>query len=357
MSIAAKDSTVESHKTVAETDDTTPTVTAGQKVADYDIGDTVPYELTFKLPSNYAEYENYPVTFSDDMCKGLSWNGSATIYYGAADTTGTAIAFSSVASTKYTDGLKWSYTTGDLRTTALVAGDVITVKYNAILNSDAEINNAGNDNTYHVTFYSDPNVSTTPGSGDTETPPPPTDDTPDDTTVVFTYELVFNKVDDQATPQALKGADFKLEKNVGGTWTEVTALHTGTGAINPTKSAVDANTTTFTFSGLDAGSYKLTEIQTPTGFNPITPIEFTVVSTKNGTGTTVTGLSGTGLTLTETFDASDAKLTATIQNKSGIILPGTGGIGTTIFYVVGVLFIAGGAVLLISKKRMNIKEK
>lgn len=355
VTVAAKDATVESAKTVTETDDTTPTTTAGQEVADYDIGDAVPYELTFTLPSNYADYVNYPITFTDDMCAGLTYNNDAKIYYGASDTTGADITFTSGGTSSYS-GTLWTSSAVDLKshTPALSAGDVIKVKYTATLNSNAAVNNVGNPNKYHVTFYSDPNVSTTPGSGDTTTPTPPTNDTPDDTTVVFTYELVFNKVDDQTTPQALTGADFKLEKNVGGTWTDVTALHSGAGAINPTKTGTSSGST-FTFHGLDAGSYKLTEITTPNGYNTIDPIEFTVAATKSDTA--VTGLSSTGLTMTPTFDASDAKLVATIQNNKGVTLPSTGGMGTTVFYIVGGLLVAGALVLLIVKKRMNIKEK
>lgn len=353
VSVTAKDESVVSTKTVTETDDATPTVTIGQKFADYDIGDSIPYTLTFKLPSKYADYVNYPVTFTDDMCAGLTWDGSATIHYGASDTTGTTISFTSNGTSSYTGGTKWTYTSGDLKATSLVAGDVITITYNATLNTNAAVNNAGNPNKYHVTFYSDPNISTTPTGGETPPPTPPTNDTPDDTTVVFTYELVFNKVDGGNSNAPLTGADFKLEKSVGGTWTDVTALHSGTGAVNPTKTGTTSNST-FTFHGLDSGSYKLTEITTPNGYNTISPIEFTVTRTNDTT--VITGLSSTGLTMTPTFNDSNAKLTANIENNQGVILPGTGGIGTTPFYVIGALFICGGITLLIVKKRMKINE-
>ena len=361
VEVTAKDGTVESHKTVTETDDTTPTTTPDQKVADYDIGDAVPYKLTFKLPSNYAEYVNYPITFTDDMCAGLTWDGNATIYYGSSDTTGTDIQFTTTTGSSYYGGQKWTFTTPDLKTeSGLTAGSVVTVIYNATLDSDAAINNDGNENKYHVTFYSNPNVSTTPGPNDTTTPPPPTNDTPDDTTVVFTYELVFNKVDENKG--ALAGANFKLEKNVGGTWTDVTALHTGEGAINPTLTdkttgadVTPGTTTSFSFKGLDAGSYKLTETATPNTYNSIDPITFEVVATKSSVA--VTGLSSTSLTMTSKFDDDDAKLSADIENKKGSVLPSTGGIGTTIFYVVGGSLVGLAVVLLITKRRMNAKEK
>ena len=61
--------------------------------------------------------------------------------------------------------------------------------------------------------------------------------------------------------------------------------------------------------------------------------------------------------MTPKFDSADAKLTATIQNNKGTILPSTGGIGTTIFYVVGGTLVAGAVVLLITKKRMSINDQ
>ena len=354
---SAKDSTVESHKTVTETDDTAPTTTPGQKFADYDIGDEIPYELTFTLPSNFTDYVNYPITFTDDMCAGLSWDGVAEIYYGDNEDIG-SVTFSSTNSTKYAGGKTWTLTTDDLRKASygLENGETIKVVYNATLNDKAAINNKGNENTYNVKFYSDPNNSTTPTpptNPDEPTPPgPPTGETPKDTTVVFTYELVFNKTDGK---DPLKGADFELEKKIGGTWTKVTAIHTGTGAKNPTKSAVTADTTQFTFSGLDAGEYRLTETKVPTGYNSIDPIEFTV--TRTAEGNMVTNLASTGLEMTPTFNATDAKLEAEIINSEGIELPGTGGIGTTIFYIVGSLMVGGALVLFVVRKRMNIKEQ
>ena len=356
VEVTAKDGVVESHKTVTETDDSTPTTTPGQKVADYDIGDSVPYELTFKLPSNFTDYVNYPITFTDDMCAGLSWDGAAKIYYGASDTAGKDISFTQATGTSFTGGQKWTFTTGDLRATGLNlgAGDVIKVTYNATLNSNAAFNDKGNQNKYHVSFYNNPNKSTTPPDGTPPTDTPPTGDTPDDTTVVFTYELVFNKVDEKN--EALNGANFKLEKKVGSTWLDVTAIHTEEGAINPTKTGDDYGSV-FSFKGLDAGVYRLTETKKPTGYNQINPIEFTVVADRNTGNTTVEGLRSDGLAMTPTFNASNAKLEANIVNQKGITLPGTGGIGTALFYTAGTLLIAGGATLLITKKRMNVKEK
>ena len=132
---------------------------------------------------------------------------------------------------------------------------------------------------------------------------------------------------------------------------------------------VDANGH-LTFSGLGAGTYTLEEIVTPDGFNPIDPITITVVFDDKGeeTGTTpifyinenveMMTIQNPDTTVGGTIDVPDPDTLNMIENvinKSGIELPSTGGIGTTIFYVLGGILLAGAAVLLITKKRMNVE--
>ena len=127
--------------------------------------------------------------------------------------------------------------------------------------------------------------------------------------------------------------------------------------------AVVKNTegTTFTFKGLDDGDYILTETKTPATYNTIEPITFTVTAdhkiTWNSEARTdiLTGLTGSTADgkVTFTANANKSELTTNVVNQSGATLPGTGGIGTTIFYVIGGLLMAAAAVLLITKKRMN----
>ena len=106
------------------------------------------------------------------------------------------------------------------------------------------------------------------------------------------------------------------------------------------------------FAGLGTGTYTLTETVTPEGYNTISPIEIVI-------------------TADPTYDAPNWTITRdghelsnptgiyefTVENNKGVTLPGTGGIGTTIFYIVGGLMVSGAFVLLIVKKRMSIKEK
>ena len=367
ITITAKKGTVESEKHVDDQNDSDADDHSELKdSADYDIGDSIPYTLTMTLPEDYANYKQYYVSFVDDMSSGLIYNNDAKIYYGTKDTTGEKITFTSGGTSAYTGGTVWSATIQNLKADnataeqkALSAGSVITIKYTATLNSNAVIGSAGNPNKYKVDFSSNPNQV----AGGT----PETNDTPWDTNIVFTYKTVFNKVDGKNNP--LTGADFKLEKQVGDNWVDVTALHDGN--VNPTKSvgentvtpviAADGSVTTpgtatqFTFAGLDAGKYRLTETVTPAGYNTIDPITFTITATHDLVSDTpaLTELSGTdGHEFTLTAEKKDGSLTAEIVNKQGAILPSTGGMGTTILYVIGgILVIGGGAAIFIKRKK------
>ena len=104
-----------------------------------------------------------------------------------------------------------------------------------------------------------------------------------------------------------------------------------------------------TFSGLGAGKYTISEIVVPDGYNGIKDINFTVTWTEEN-GFKVTDCDQIAIEVTE-----DGKtiLSTTIVNQSGTELPSTGGIGTTIFYVVGGILVVGAVVLLVVKKRMS----
>lgn len=105
---------------------------------------------------------------------------------------------------------------------------------------------------------------------------------------------------------------------------------------------------------LDDGVYRLTETKTPAGYNIIEPIEFTI--TADHTNGSLTSLSGNTTELTFTSAAAKDSLSADVINQSGATLPSTGGMGTTIFYVLGGILAVTAIVLLVTKKRMNSAE-
>ena len=157
-----------------------------------------------------------------------------------------------------------------------------------------------------------------------------------------------NKVDQDNNP--LEGAQFTLTKK----------LKDGTDVVVP----MDVNTTLtqFTWSGLDDGDYTLTETVTPAHYNTISPITFTVtadhkidwdsISTRDNVLTSLSGEKKVG-EITFNVDKKAGTLTTDVVNNIGTTLPGTGGIGTTIFYVIGGGLMVAAAILLITKKRME----
>ena len=346
LTIDPKSGTTESDKNIAES---TPTNTG-----DYDIGSVIPYSLTLTLPENYADFKDYYAKFVDDMSGGLTLNtDSVKIHYGATDTEGTPITLSAVSGTSYADpaGQKYEYVITDLKQVEaaanLGAGDTVTITYTATLNSNAVVGEAGNPNKFHVVYSNNPNET---GSGNTN-------ETPDDTNIVFTFETIFNKKDGDGN--ALTGADFKLEKKVGDSWVDVTTLNTENGS-SPAKTGSTTTTSgEFTFSGLGQGDYKLTETVTPTGYNTITPIEFTITAEYEivqgaGSITSLTGTDGNEFTMTPDPDAGT--LSADIVNESGTTLPSTGGMGTTILYIAGAIMVLLAGVYLISKRRASRED-
>ena len=322
-------------KTVVGKNDSTGETQPTEVAADYDVGDSISYTLTGTLPSNYADYATYKYIFHDAMSAGLTFDPTSVV----VKVDGTTItAGYTVATSGLTDGCTFEVQFADLKQIAsITAASKITVEYSATLNSGAVLGSAGNPNTVVLEYSNNPNVG---GSGSTGK-------TPVDTNTVFTYQIVINKVDKNNA--ALPGAAFTLEKYAAATtsWAPITAVTNTEG-------------TTFTFSRLDAGRYRLTETTTPAGYNTVDPIYFTVTAVTTDTALTSltavqTDAAGTALTsgaiATFATELTAGSVSTNITNNTGATLPSTGGIGTTVFYVAGGLVMISAVVLLISKKR------
>jgi len=332
--------------------DATPTLSGLQDSADYDIGDSIPYTITATIGDGINNFDSYSFEFHDEMSAGLSMDDDVAwkIEIGDKDVTGN-FTITNTGNT-YT----WAVTDKDLKTYTyteegvektgtLTAGDTVVLTYNAILNKNAVVGSTGNPNEVWLKFDNNPNSS---GQGN------PAGETPKDKNIVFTYKTVFNKVNENNQP--LVGADFKLEKKVNGGWVDVTNL--GAGENKPSKTG-DSTGSTFTFSGLDDGDYKLTEVTTPEGYNTISPIEFKISATHDliSDNPTLTALTGTdGDEFTMTANIPSGSLTAAIQNEKGSNLPATGGIGTTLFILGGGCAAGIAGIYLISKKKTREEE-
>ena len=108
------------------------------------------------------------------------------------------------------------------------------------------------------------------------------------------------------------------------------------------------------FTGLNAGTYTLSETKTPSGYNTMSDITFKISAGQTGS----TNVEGGYITWSSDkdeikLDTANGVFDTTIENLPGTVLPSTGGMGTTIFYVLGTILVLGAGVLLVSKKRMS----
>lgn len=328
-------------------DSTEDAMTDWQDSADYDIGDSVPFQLTATLANNVSSYTTYKVEFHDTQSKGLTYNNDAKVCIDGKETNGFT-----VSATVNADGTTTlTVSCDDVKALGAGNSSVITVEYTATLNENAVLGSAGNPNEVYLEYSNNPNKSE---SGNNET-----GNTPKDVVIVFTYKTIINKVtknpdydpkvDDSKEYIPLTGAEFTLEKYNKETdkWEAITVVNNDAG-------------TTFTFSGLDDGKYRLTETKTPAGYNSIEPIEFTVTAEHDvlSDNPALTSLSGNATTgeLTFTSNTTEGSLSADVVNKAGSTLPETGGMGTTIFYVIGAILVIGAGVVLITRKRMSASK-
>ena len=175
--------------------------------------------------------------------------------------------------------------------------------------------------------------------------------------------MVVEKTDENAAP--LAGAEFQLQKYNAGT----AAWDVLDEAVISADEGVDS---VFTFSGLDDGIYRLKETVTPAGYNTIEDIEFTITAAHDteSVDPKLTALNVTGAkyideegqelvdlgTVTFTPDLTAGSLTTVVENVGGTQLPETGGIGTTIFHVLGGLLVAGAVIILVMRFRRTREE-
>lgn len=315
--------------------------TGWQDSADYDIGDTIPYQLTATL-GNVSNFDTYYVEFVDTMTH-LSYDSITSVKVG--DKT---LSAGDYTSNWDSANKKLTVSIGNVKAFGATNGSTITVEYTARLDSDAVIGSTGNPNEAYLIFSNNPN-----GSGYGKTAP--------DKNIVFTYKVIANKVDEHDKP--LPGAAFALYKKlpaVPNPGDGTSYIMEGNDAYAPVKElnvgangeVEDKELTNFEWTGIDDGDYMIKEIITPAGYNSIEPIKFKVEANHETLSDDPQLLELKGGD-DFTGEVSTGALTANIQNRMGSTLPGTGGIGTTIFYVVGGGLMVAAAILLITKKRME----
>lgn len=325
--------------------------------ADHAINEKFQFQLTATLPDStnraYDYYDKYSVIFHDTLSDGIT--------YDKDDELDSVVIKSNGNTYNITDSSKYTIDTTDLESQNsfvvnidvkacakdagfdLNDGATITVTYTAHLNDKAYVNTAGgstsNINKVYLTYSNNPKDESSIGK------------TPESTPVyVYTYQLNNTKHQDTEKGPALEGACFRLYSDEACTDQSEVQLYQKDGFYYPIKDVLgkeavemkSAANGTFNVKGLDAGTYYLKEITPPDGYSACKVIPVTIKADHSRN---------------DQVNLEGSNLTNDIVNikAGGITLPSTGGIGTTLFYVIGGGLMAVAAVLLVTKKRMNSK--
>ena len=322
----------------------------GKDATDAKIGDTLTFTLTSTIPDMSA-YDTYTFNFKDTLSKGLTFGQVKSVK--VENVTLTENTDYTVTTPTASNNNTLTVAMKDFKTKQQAnAGKKITVTYTATLNENAVVGGAGNVNSAKIQYSNNPSTNGTGESGPSKVR-------------VFTYGFTVDKyTGDQYTDAAtrLAGAEFTLAHKDGSaiSFVQVSAGSATANAVYRVAKAGETGTTTITtpangkvvFEGLENGEYTLTETKAPAGYNKLaSAIGVKVDGQNNGTDTT-------NATVTITYNndnGNDYNQTASngvipVQNKSGAILPGTGGMGTIAFTVIGVLVIALGVAWTLKRK-------
>lgn len=323
------------------------------------IGDQVEFELTAKVP-DMANFDTYTFTISDTLSKGLTFDkDSVEVKIGNTTlTVGTDCTLTPPTDPKTDNTFKIEFTKEQLGQNVVHGtGATIVVTYKATLNSNA-LTTDKETNTAKLEYSNNPSSSEDKG----------TVTTPDVPVYIYDFDIDIDKYDDTDNKagqtadksKKLENAEFILYKEVTEKNGPVKYYYQNDDDTKEVKWTTNRDQATpqttnaqgeASFKGIAAGSYFLEETKAPDGYNKLkAPKAVTITAEYDDNGK-----------LTKSSATSTSKhqyiQTVEVPNKAGAVLPSTGGIGTTIFYVLGSILALGAAVLLIVKKRMNGQDR
>ena len=342
VNVEAKDEVPELDKIIIEADD------GNDKGTSVDVGDSVKFQLNSKVPEMDG-YDAYTYIVHDTMSNGLTFNNDVAVTIGSLEYTDFTVA---------QNGQSFTITFKNFISQKENAGKPIVITYTATLNEAALITDKET-NTVNLEYSNDPNAETT-------------SHTPDKTVYVYDFDIVIDKyTGDVANGDRLADAMFVLKNSEGKyyywnatakkvEWKEVASkpittdltseqIESAWEALGVTVVTTDA-TGAAKFQGLDSGVYKLEEIAAPAGYNLLKEDVTVTITATYGDDGQITSSSATST------NNGQYQQTQKVENKAGLTLPSTGGIGTTIFYVLGSILVLGAGILLVTKKRMSSEK-
>ena len=323
-------------------------------VDDVSIGDTVTYTVSFKTSNYYGAgadaKEIVSYTIVDTLPEFLS-NVAVTSIIVDNDGDDTTTDDQTDVTAQFTNkkiNIKWYENNQFLYDN----GATVTITYTAKVTEKAAIDGAGNTNKVTVTW-------TTKG-GDQPGP-----DKIENEETIFTYAIALKKVNNKGV--ALPGAVFEFPFYVQPTPDANGAyIYAGT---TPEDGLINKITTpdsgVIVVKGVKSGDYEITEVTAPAGYNKLTaPVTVNATKTSSTSTHTTVYLDKDGNKVDESAKVTEVKVdidtiaatAVVVVNKAGTELPSTGGMGTTIFYVLGTVLVMGAVVLLVTKKRMSRNE-
>ena len=323
--------------------------------ADHAINEPFQFRLIAKLPASenngraYDYYKKYTVCFNDTLSDGITFDKLDKVEIANVDGGNPQVIDAANYTRNPNVSQSFKLSIDNVKTCAAAAGlnlnegATITVTYTAHLNEKAYVNIAGggtdNKNRVYLEYSNNPRISTS------------LDHTPESEVCVYTYQLNNTKYrEDDTQGNELAGAGFRLYSGKDCTKEQEIKLKKNTtdGTYSP-YFGTDAGDEMFSdehgqfnVKGLDAGTYYLKETNPPKDYSACDDTKIVISATHDEHNVNLSG---------------ESNLNNKIINKKagGITLPSTGGIGTTLFYVVGGGLMVAAIVLLVTKKRMENK--
>lgn len=288
------------------------------------IGDTVYFQTIITAQPGAQNY-----VLHDKMTDGLTFNNKVEVKKGESPV---ATSYYTLKTSDFNDDCTFEIVFGQTFCDDLQKDEKITVTYSATLNESAVIAGEGNKNETWLKYGENNNLETTHPITDTKT------------FEMHVFKFYIDK-NDLTTEKGLADAKFTLSKNPNGT-DPIKLINKGSNTYRVAKKD-ETNTITevitpdngrFTIQGLGAGTYYLTEIQQPAGYNKLSgPV--TVVIDEN-----------------EKVRVGESEANPVkVENKTGTVLPSTGGAGTTMIYLIGAVLVLGSGVVLATKRRVKNK--